>query len=331
MRQWRPCRICGKPVSGAACPRCTLERAIGEETADTHLVRPYVRDIQPVDGHAHTVEGLLAAEPAGLDGDADGLSHGRHRERRAGEAAAGGAADWRFGRLIGGAVLVGVLASGVAVTALNLTSGPRSDTLTSLPAPTSVPASSASPIPVASPILIASPVPPTSPTPPASATSPSPMRLVDPTPRSATAAPTSSVASATPSDPTRLPATSRIIGIAGKCIDVPNANGVDGQHLNLWDCNGTVAQSWTFGADGTIRAFGRCMDVAWGSRDNGAVIQLANCSGNPAQQFVLNRAGDLVNPQSNKCVDVKDRNTDNGARLIQWDCNGGPNQKWRRG
>jgi hypothetical protein len=46
---------------------------------------------------------------------------------------------------------------------------------------------------------------------------------------------------------------------------------------------------------------------------------------------VLNRAGDLVNPQSNKCVDVKDRNTDNGAPLIQWDCNGGPNQKWRRG
>jgi streptogrisin C len=125
--------------------------------------------------------------------------------------------------------------------------------------------------------------------------------------------------------------TSRIIGYAGKCIDVPNSNAVDGQFLNLWGCNGTAAQSWTFPGDGTIRAFGKCMDVAWGSRDNGAVIQLASCSGNPAQQFVLTGAGDLVNPQANKCVDVADWNSANGARLHQWECTGGDNQKWRRG
>jgi streptogrisin C len=125
--------------------------------------------------------------------------------------------------------------------------------------------------------------------------------------------------------------TSRIIGFANKCIDVPNSNAVDGQYLQLWDCNGTAAQAWEFAGDGTVRAFGKCMDVAWGSRDNGAVIQLANCSGNTAQQFVLSGAGDLVNPQSNKCVDVEAWNSANGARLIQWECTGGANQKWRRG
>jgi streptogrisin C len=125
--------------------------------------------------------------------------------------------------------------------------------------------------------------------------------------------------------------TSRIIGYADKCIDVPNANAVHGQYLQLWECNGTAAQAWTFAGDGTVRAFDKCMDVAWGSRDNGAVIQLADCSGNPAQQFVLSGAGDLVNPQSNKCVDVDGWNSANGARLIQWDCTGGANQKWRRG
>jgi hypothetical protein len=125
--------------------------------------------------------------------------------------------------------------------------------------------------------------------------------------------------------------TSRIIGFAGKCIDVPGANGVDGQFLNLWDCNGTVAQAWTFPGDGTIRAFGKCMDVAWGSTADGAVIQLASCSGNPAQQFVLTGAGDLVNPQANKCVDVEGWNSNNGARLLQWTCTGGANQKWYRG
>jgi len=125
--------------------------------------------------------------------------------------------------------------------------------------------------------------------------------------------------------------TSRIIGYVNKCIDVPNSNGVNGQFLQLYTCNGTGAQNWTFPGDGTIRGFGLCMDVAWGSTANGAVIQLATCSGNPAQQFVLTAAGDLVNPQANKCVDVDAWNTADGARLITWDCHGGANQKWRRG
>ncbi|MEV0733778.1 ricin-type beta-trefoil lectin domain protein [Polymorphospora sp. NPDC050346] len=125
--------------------------------------------------------------------------------------------------------------------------------------------------------------------------------------------------------------TSRLIGYANKCIDVPNSNGVDGQYLQLWTCNGTNAQNWTFSGDGTVRAFGLCMDVAWGSTANGAVIQLARCSGNPAQQFVLSGAGDLVNPQANKCVDVSGWNSNDGARLVLWECLGGANQKWRRG
>ncbi|GAA1275751.1 alpha-lytic protease prodomain-containing protein [Saccharothrix xinjiangensis] len=122
----------------------------------------------------------------------------------------------------------------------------------------------------------------------------------------------------------------RIIGYQDKCVDVPNSNAVEGQRLQVWDCNGTAAQNWTFPGDGTVRAFGLCMDVAWGSRDNGAVIQLARCSGNPAQQFVLSGAGDLVNPQANKCVDVTSWGG-SGTPLQQWECTGGANQKWRRG
>ncbi len=124
--------------------------------------------------------------------------------------------------------------------------------------------------------------------------------------------------------------TSRIVGYGNRCIDVPGSNGADGQYLQMWDCNGTGAQNWTFAADGTLRALGKCMDVAWGSHDDGAVIQLATCSGNPAQQFVLSAAGDLVNPQANKCVDVNAWGNANGTRLIQWTCTGGANQKWHR-
>jgi streptogrisin C len=113
----------------------------------------------------------------------------------------------------------------------------------------------------------------------------------------------------------------------GKCIDVPNSNFVDGAQLQMWDCNGTNAQKWTF-TGGTVQAGGKCMDVAWGSTADGAAIQLANCSGHPAQQFVMSAAGDLVSVLANKCVDIKDWNAASGARLQTWTCAGTANQKW---
>ena len=117
----------------------------------------------------------------------------------------------------------------------------------------------------------------------------------------------------------------------GLCIDVPQSNFSDGVPLQMWECNNTGAQKWTF-VNGTLQTSNnKCMDVAWGSTANGAVIQIATCSGNPAQQFVLSAAGDLVNPQANKCVDIKDWNGNWGAALQTWDCAGTANQKWHRG
>ena len=124
---------------------------------------------------------------------------------------------------------------------------------------------------------------------------------------------------------------SLVSDLNGRCIDVPNANFSDGVPLQMWGCNGTAAQKWTF-TGGTLQTSNnKCMDVAWGSTAAGAVIQIATCSGNPAQQFVLSAAGDLVNPQANKCIDIKDWNGNDGAALQLWDCAGTANQKWHRG
>ncbi|HEV7935307.1 MAG TPA: beta-1,3-glucanase family protein [Actinomadura sp.] len=116
----------------------------------------------------------------------------------------------------------------------------------------------------------------------------------------------------------------------GKCIDVPSANFSDGVPLQVWSCNGTNAQAWTFTGGAVRTQNNKCMDVAWGATTNGAVIQIAGCSGNAAQQFVLNSAGDLVNPQANKCVDIKDWNPNDGAQLQLWDCAGTANQRWHK-
>jgi hypothetical protein len=117
----------------------------------------------------------------------------------------------------------------------------------------------------------------------------------------------------------------------GKCVDVPGAQFNDGARLQMYGCNGTVAQSWTF-TGGTLRTQNNlCMDVAGGSTAAGTPIQIAWCSGNPAQQWVLTGAGDLVNPQANRCLDIAGWNGNDGAGLIIWDCTGGANQKWHQG
>jgi beta-glucanase (GH16 family) len=117
---------------------------------------------------------------------------------------------------------------------------------------------------------------------------------------------------------------------SGRCIDVPSANPVDGARLQIWDCNGTGAQQWTIGSDGTVRALGKCMDAAAAGTANGTAIQLYTCNGTGAQRFTLTAAGDLVNVNANKCVDAAAHGTANGTNLQLWDCNGAANQKWTR-
>jgi streptogrisin C len=116
----------------------------------------------------------------------------------------------------------------------------------------------------------------------------------------------------------------------GKCVDVPSGVFNDGVRLQMWGCNNTAAQKWTF-VNGTLQTSNnKCMDVAGGATAAGTPIQIANCSGNPAQQWVLSAAGDLVNPQANRCLDINGWNGNDGASLIIWDCTGGANQKWHR-
>ncbi|MGC4806989.1 family 16 glycosylhydrolase [Micromonospora sp. DT233] len=127
------------------------------------------------------------------------------------------------------------------------------------------------------------------------------------------------------------PGTTRIRGQqSGRCVDIPGANPIDGAKLQIWDCNATAAQAWTFAADGTVRAMGKCMDPAWGATTNGTEVNLVTCNNNPVQRFTLNAAGDLVNLSANRCVDVRDNNAGNGGKLQLWDCGGTPNQKWSR-
>nr|WP_240955355.1 lectin [Streptomyces thermoviolaceus] len=122
-----------------------------------------------------------------------------------------------------------------------------------------------------------------------------------------------------------------IRGLAGKCVDVAAANSANGTQVQLYDCNGTAAQQWTVGSDGTIRALGKCLDVKDNGTADGTPVQLWDCTGGPNQKWVVTDAHDIVNPQADKCLDVKDNDSANGTPLQIWSCSGNANQKWTVG
>ncbi|WP_405659323.1 lectin [Streptomyces sp. NBC_01166] len=119
-----------------------------------------------------------------------------------------------------------------------------------------------------------------------------------------------------------------ITGLAGKCVDVAAGSAANGTAVQLYDCNGTAAQQWTVGGDGTIRALGKCLDVASGGTADGTQVQLWDCNGSAAQQWATPAARDIVNPQADKCLDVSGGSSANGSRLQIWTCTGAANQKW---
>jgi glucosylceramidase len=122
--------------------------------------------------------------------------------------------------------------------------------------------------------------------------------------------------------------TGAITGLAGKCVDVAGANPANGTAVQLYTCNGTAAQQWTRGADGTLRALGKCLDIAGPSTANGAQTHLWDCHGGASQQWTHTASGDLTSVYAGKCLDVTGNTSADGTRLQIWSCTGAANQKW---
>ncbi|MCS0637792.1 family 16 glycosylhydrolase [Streptomyces sp. LP05-1] len=125
------------------------------------------------------------------------------------------------------------------------------------------------------------------------------------------------------------PAAGTLRGLAGKCLDVAGSATANGTPVQLYGCNGTAAQRWTVGADGTVRALGKCLDAASAGTADGTRVQLWDCNGTGAQRWSLNTATrDLVNLPADKCLDVRDNNPADATPTQLWTCAGTPNQKW---
>jgi hypothetical protein len=114
-----------------------------------------------------------------------------------------------------------------------------------------------------------------------------------------------------------------ITGLGGKCVDIAAASTADGAHVQLYDCNGTGAQTWTVADDSTVRALGKCLTAP--GTANGTKIQSSTCTGAASQKWTSSN-GSLVS--QGQCLDATGNSSANGNQLQVWSCTGAANQKW---
>jgi hypothetical protein len=115
----------------------------------------------------------------------------------------------------------------------------------------------------------------------------------------------------------------------GKCIDVPTSDFSAGRHLQMWDCNDTPAQAFTFDAlDGRLSIADLCVEADGGRGQPRDPIQLARCNGGPNQVWRTEPAGNFYKfvGINNLCFDIPNYSKDNNAPLQLWRCHGESNQ-----
>lgn len=113
------------------------------------------------------------------------------------------------------------------------------------------------------------------------------------------------------------------------CVDVQSGMSINGTPVQLYSCNGSPAQAWTFN-NGSLKVLAnKCLDVPSGYNVNGTKLQIWDCvDGSPNQKWKI-VGSQLIWIAGNKCLDLSEGNLNNGTKLQIWDCfDGNRNQQW---
>jgi hypothetical protein len=119
-----------------------------------------------------------------------------------------------------------------------------------------------------------------------------------------------------------------VSSVSNKCVDLANNSATPGNVVQVYDCNGSPAQKWTFNVNGTLNIGGGCLDATNAGTGNGTLVQWQVCNGNAAQIWLPRADGSIYNPVSGRCLDDPASNLANGTRFQLYDCNGTPAQRW---
>ncbi|MFG2561634.1 DddA-like double-stranded DNA deaminase toxin [Streptomyces sp. NPDC048496] len=122
------------------------------------------------------------------------------------------------------------------------------------------------------------------------------------------------------------------VGLGQKCIDLKSGLAAAGQPVQLYQCNGTVAQAWHFDPVpgtasapqanpdlGTLKMYDTwCLQPA--ANAAGSAVQLKKCDGGSAQKLKRNASGQLTHVDSNLCLAVQGAANVSGTAIVLTTC-----------
>jgi hypothetical protein len=120
--------------------------------------------------------------------------------------------------------------------------------------------------------------------------------------------------------------TGPIKGDHGKCLDDFGGSTTNGNPVDIWTCNGTASQKWTF-SGGALSVLGKCLDdVSQGG--SGAKLVIWTCNGHKAQIWTHKSNGEYVLRLNGLCLTDPNASSVNGTQMLIRPCHDLADQQW---
>lgn len=119
--------------------------------------------------------------------------------------------------------------------------------------------------------------------------------------------------------------------VGGKCLDVPNYQFVPEMRLQMWNCNNSVAQTFSYDDINQRLTIGNLCVELWGAGDPQDAVGLGACNGGANQHWRMAASKDYyqIIGINNRCLTLRNAVKDNGAALDIMDCDAGiPQRLW---
>jgi hypothetical protein len=117
-----------------------------------------------------------------------------------------------------------------------------------------------------------------------------------------------------------------IKGDHSKCLDDFGGATANGTKVDIWTCNNTVSQQWTF-VSGALSVQGKCLDNS-SQGGAGAKMVLWTCNGHSAQTWTHNPSGEYVLKLNGLCLTDPSGSATNGTQVVIRTCSNFDDQHW---
>ncbi len=117
-----------------------------------------------------------------------------------------------------------------------------------------------------------------------------------------------------------------IKGDHSKCLDDFGGATANGTKVDIWTCNNTVSQQWTF-VSGALSVQGKCLDDS-SQGGAGAKLVIWTCNGHTAQTWTHNSSGEYVLKLNGLCMTDPSGSATNGTQVVIRTCSNFADQHW---